>query len=176
VALIGRSAGAHLALLAAYRPGPLSVRAVVSYYGPTDLVDAYAHPPHPDPLHIRKTEETLFGGTPNELPARYREASPITYATHPLPPTLIIQGKRDHTVEARYGARLHERLVATGTTSIYLEIPWAEHAFDAVFNGPSSQLALYHTERFLAWALTTTPSMPGAPVATSGAATACAEP
>jgi hypothetical protein len=34
-----------------------------------------------------------------------------------------------------------------------LEIPWAEHAFDAVFNGPSNQLALYYTERFLAQAL-----------------------
>jgi hypothetical protein len=34
-----------------------------------------------------------------------------------------------------------------------LEIPWAENAFDAVFNGVSNQLPLYYTERFLAWAL-----------------------
>lgn len=153
VALIGRSAGAHLALLAAYAAGPLQVRGVVSYYGPTDLVDAWHNPPHPDPLHIRATVEALMGGTPDEMPERYREASPITYATRPLPPTLLVYGGRDHTVEPRYGARLHQRLTATGTTAAYLEIPWAEHAFDAVFNGPSSQLALFHTERFLAWAL-----------------------
>jgi hypothetical protein len=34
-----------------------------------------------------------------------------------------------------------------------VEIPWAEHTFDAIFNGVSNQLALYYTERFFAWAL-----------------------
>jgi acetyl esterase/lipase len=47
---------------------------------------------------------------------------------------------------------LGERLAANGTPVAYLEIPWAEHAFDEVFNGPSSQVALFYTERFLAWA------------------------
>jgi acetyl esterase/lipase len=163
VAVIGRSAGGHLALMAAYTPGPLAVRAVVSFYGPADLVDAYANPPHPDPLDIRALEVALIGGTPTEMPAAYRDASPISWATHPLPPTLLIYGGRDHTVEPRYGARLRDRLVANGTTAVYLEIPWAEHAFDAVFNGPSSQLALYHTERFLAWALVA-PKAGAAPV------------
>jgi acetyl esterase/lipase len=153
VALIGRSAGGHLALMAAYTPGPLRISAVISYYGPTDLVDAYFNPPHPDPLAIRGLEEALLGGTPREMPERYREASPITLVTHRLPPTLLVYGGRDHTVEPRYGERLAQRLTSSGTTAVYLRIPWAEHAFDEVFNGPSSQLALYHTERFLAWAL-----------------------
>ena len=34
-------------------------------------------------------------------------------------------------------------------TTVYLEIPWADHGFDEVFQGPSNQLALYYTERFL---------------------------
>jgi len=157
VALIGRSAGAHLALLATYMSGPLPVRAVVSYYGPVDLVDAYEHPPHPDPLRIRTVEETLFGGTPAEMPEAYRAASPITYVTRALPPTLLIHGSRDHIVERRYAVRLRDRLLATGTTAVLLDIPWADHAFDEVFNGPSSQLALYHTERFLAWAMSVPP-------------------
>jgi hypothetical protein len=33
------------------------------------------------------------------------------------------------------------------------EIPWAEHAFDALPNGLSGQIALYYTDRFFAWAL-----------------------
>jgi acetyl esterase/lipase len=152
VVLLGRSAGAHLAMLAAYRPSALRVRAVVSYYGPADLIDAYRNPPRPDPLRVRELEEALIGGTPDQQPERYAEASPITYATRPLPPTLLIYGRRDHSVEAKYGARLGERLAATGTPVAYLEIPWAEHAFDEVFNGPSSQVALFYTERFLAWA------------------------
>lgn len=48
---------------------------------------------------------------------------------------------------------MHEQLRSVGNTAILLEIPWAEHAFDAIFHGVSNQLALYYTERFLAWAL-----------------------
>ena len=78
---------------------------------------------------------------------------PISYATRPLPPTLLIYAGRDHVVMPRFGAMLDEQLQATGTVSVLLTIPWAEHAFDAVTGGPSAQLALHHTERFLAWAL-----------------------
>ncbi len=156
IALIGRSAGAHLALLAAYEPQPVNappIRSVVSYYGPADLTDAYLHPPTPDPLHVRATESAFMGGSPAARSGRYRDASPITYAIRQLPPTLLVYGARDHIVEAKYGERLHDRLKATKTTAILLEIPWADHAFDAVPNGISAQLALYHTERFLAWTL-----------------------
>jgi acetyl esterase/lipase len=155
VAVMGRSAGAHLALIAAYTAGPLRIRGVVSYYGPADLVDATLHPPHPDPLDIVDVNRTLLGGSLDEMPDRYRAASPVSYVTLPLPPTLLVHAARDHIVEPRYGQRLRDSLTAHGTTAVYLEIPWADHAFDEVFNGPSSQLALYHTERFLAWALAT---------------------
>ena len=153
VVLLGRSAGAHLAMMAAYRRPPLRVRGVVSYYGPAYLADAYAHPPRPDPLDIRSTEIALLGAPPSTMPARYADASPISFLNHPQPATLLIQGGRDHIVEAEYGPRLREALVRSGSYVAYLEIPWAEHAFDAVFNGPSSQLALYYTERFIAWAV-----------------------
>src|SRR5438270_883194 len=48
IALIGRSSGAHLALLSAYQPD-IHVRAVVSFYGPTDLTRGYWEVPSPDP-------------------------------------------------------------------------------------------------------------------------------
>jgi len=154
LALLGRSSGAQLAMVAAYAPGGPPVRAVVSYYGPVNLVEGYRRPPRPDPLDVRSIEEAFLGGTPDDAPDRYRSASPITYAERPLPPTLLVYAARDHVVEARFGEMLYERLRATGTTSVLLEIPWAEHAFDAVSGGPGAQLSLYHTERFLAWALT----------------------
>jgi acetyl esterase/lipase len=153
VVLIGRSAGAHLAMLAAYRPAALRVRGVISYYGPAFLADAFRHPPSPDPLHIRSVEVAFLGGDPDAMPDRYAAASPFTYVTRAMPPTLLIYGRRDHIVEAKYGDRMHDDLARSGTPVAYLEIPWAEHAFDAVFNGPSSQLALYYTERFIAWAV-----------------------
>jgi acetyl esterase/lipase len=151
--LIGRSAGAHLAMLAAYQPDAPPIRAVVDYYGPVDLTQGYKTPPFPDPINTRAVLKAFMGGSLEELPNQYQIASPINYLTHPLPPTLLIYGGRDHLVEARFGRQMYERLHNSGNTTVFLQIPWAEHAFDAVFNGVSNQLALYYTERFLAWAL-----------------------
>jgi len=153
IALIGRSAGAQLALVAAYQASAPAVRAVVSYYGPTDLVEGWREPPRPDPLDVRAILETYLRGTPDSARDRYREASPVTYASARVPPTLLLYGSRDHVVEARFGRALHDRLRQAGATSVLLEFPWAEHAFDALPNGLSGQISLYYTERFLAWAL-----------------------
>ncbi|MCW5317696.1 alpha/beta hydrolase fold domain-containing protein [Nostoc sp. KVJ3] len=151
--LIGRSAGAHLAMLAAYQPDAPPIRGVVDYYGPVNLSEGYKTPPNPDPINTRAVLKAFMGGSLEEFPNQYEIASPINYLTHPLPPTLLIYGSRDHLVEARFGRQMYERLKNSGNTAVFLQIPWAEHAFDAVFNGVSNQLALYHTERFLAWAL-----------------------
>jgi acetyl esterase/lipase len=153
LAVLGRSSGAQLAMVAAYAPGGPPIRAVVSYYGPVNLVEGYRHPPRPDPLDVRRIQEAFLGGTPDDALDRYRDASPITHADRLLPPTLLVYAAHDHVVEARFGGMLHAKLLATGTTSVLLEVPWAEHGFDAVSGGPSAQLALYYTERFLAWAL-----------------------
>ena len=51
--LFGRSAGAHLAMLAAYKPDATAVRAVVNYYGPVNLTQGYNEPPIPDPINAR---------------------------------------------------------------------------------------------------------------------------
>jgi acetyl esterase/lipase len=155
LALLGRSSGAQLAMVAAYGPAAVPIRAVVSYYGPVDLADGYRNPPNPDPLDVRSIEEAFLGGTPDTAPDRYRDASPISYTSRRAPPSLLIYGGRDHVVLSRFGAQLDERLRATGATSVFLEIPWAEHAFDLIRNGPSGQLSLYYTERFLVWALST---------------------
>ncbi|MGB7414392.1 MAG: alpha/beta hydrolase [Thermosynechococcaceae cyanobacterium] len=151
--LMGRSAGAHLAMLAAYSTPQLAIRGVVNYYGPVDLTEGYLYPPVPDPINSRAVLTDFLGGSPNQLAEQYRQASPITYVTQPLPPTLLIYGRRDHIVQAKYGKQLYQALKATQSQAVYIEIPWADHAFDAVFNGVSNQLALYYTERFIAWAL-----------------------
>lgn len=153
IALLGRSAGAHLATLAAYRAEASLVQAVVSYYGPVDLTAGYADPPSPDPLDIQAVLETFLGGSPAELPESYQVASPINYVTRPLPPTLLVHGNRDHVVKIKFARQMGDRLHSLNSPAALIEIPWAEHAFDSVFSGPSNQLALYYTERFIAWAL-----------------------
>ena len=157
IALIGRSAGAQLAMTAAFRDASPSIRAVVSYYGPVDLVEGWRHPPRPDPLNTREILETFLGGTPDEVPDRYRQASPITYVARTVPPTLLIYGARDHVVEARFGEQLDRAMKKAGATSVLLEIPWSEHAFDYFPTGLGGQLALFYTERFLAWAIANPP-------------------
>ncbi|MBC7972224.1 MAG: alpha/beta hydrolase, partial [Verrucomicrobia bacterium] len=153
VALMGRSAGAHLAMLAAYQPSSIPIRAVVNYYGPVDLTKGYYDLPHPDPINSRAVLKALLGGTPEQFPELYKQASPYNYVQQALPPSLLIYGGRDHLVQSKFGRSLYDRLQAAGNRAVWIEIPWAEHAFDKVFNGVSNQLALYYTERFLAWAL-----------------------
>ena len=147
--LLGRSAGAQLALVAAYEGTPSDVVGVVSFYGPTDLAEGWRVPPRPDPLDARAVLETYLGGTPDQIPEPYRAASPITYVSAKAPPTLLLYGSRDHIVEARFGRMLNDRLRAAGATSFLLELPWSEHAFDALPSGLGGQVSLYYVERFL---------------------------
>jgi acetyl esterase/lipase len=153
VALLGRSAGAHLAMLAAYDPDAPPIRAVVNYYGPVDLAAAYINPPYPDPINTRDILLSFLGGTPDQIPDQYEIASPIHWATRPLSPSLLIYGGKDRIVELKYGRALYQQLQAVNSPVILLKLPWADHAFDVVFHGVSNQLALYYIEQFLVWAL-----------------------
>ncbi len=148
LALIGRSAGAQLAMITALQDP--SVSAVVSYYGPVNLTQGWREPPRPDPIDSRSVLEAYLGGTPDQMPDRYRDASPITHVSAKAPRSLLIYGARDHVVLARFGRQLHDALRAAGAASELIVIPWAEHAFDAIPGGLSGQLSLFHTERFLA--------------------------
>jgi acetyl esterase/lipase len=152
VVLMGRSAGAQLAMIAAYSSA-LPVRAIVNYYGPVNLTVGYRDPPQPDPINSRAVLKAFLGGTPDQKPDLYKKASPYTYIKAKLPPTLLVYGGRDHVVQAKYGQGLRDRLKATDNTAVYVELPWSEHAFDALFSGLGNQLALYYTERFIAWSV-----------------------
>jgi acetyl esterase/lipase len=153
IAIMGRSAGSQLAMLAGYQPGALKFKAVIGYYGPVDLMAGYYDLPRPDPIDVQAILRSYLGGTPEQVGDRYYQASPWQFVTTGLPPSLLVYGDRDHLVESRFGRAMAERLQAEGNQAVYLGIPWADHAFDSVFNGVSNQLTLYYTERFLAWAM-----------------------
>jgi acetyl esterase/lipase len=107
----------------------------------------------PDPINTRAVLEAFLGGNPEQVPQLYRDASPVNYIASNLPPSLLVYPMRDHIVLPKFGRQLYQKLKGAGNQVVLCEIPWAEHAFDAVFQGVSNQLALYYTERFLAWAL-----------------------
>jgi len=150
VALFGRSAGAELALLAGYEPGPLEIRAVVAYYAPVDLVAGYDDPPAPDPANVRRILVTYLGGTPNALPAAYRRASPLTFVRPGLPPTFFICGRRDQLVRIAFQRTMRDALRAHGDHVTAIELPWSDHAFDAIENGLGASIATPATRAFLA--------------------------
>ncbi len=151
--IMGRSAGGHLATLAAYQQDAIPLRAVISYYGAVNLTEGYYDPPSPNPINTKAVLHDFLGGTPAEFPELYDRASPINYPRPNLPPSLLVYGSQDHIVQKKFGKQLYSKLQATNNSVVWLEIPWAEHAFDAVFPGISNQLALYYTERFLAWSI-----------------------
>lgn len=150
VGIMGRSAGGHLATLLAYQPEAFPFKAVVSYYSPVNLTRGYYEPPVPNPLNTTTLLEDFMGGTPAEKAELYQQASPINYVRPNLPPSLLVYAGCDRAVQPQFGQLLSEKLKAQDNSVIFLEIPWAEHAFDTLFSGVSNQLALYYTERFLA--------------------------
>ena len=94
----------------------------------------------------------MLGGTPGELPERYRLLSPISHVGPHCPPTLLLQGTDDIFGLAPSVRHFHQALRAAGATSILVEFPHAEHAFDLVLPriSPVAQAATYDVERFLA--------------------------
>ena len=160
IALLGWSAGAHLAMLIGFQPNLQNgqpVQSLINYYGPVDLAKGYYDIPQPDPIDVQQVLKAFIGGTPAEFPEAYQNASPLTYVAaaqkNALPPSLLIYGGRDHLVEARFGRRLYEAMLESQNRAVWIKIPWAEHAFDKIFNGVSNQMALHFIERFLAQTL-----------------------
>lgn len=162
LALLGRSAGGQLALLAAYaandpslQPDPscgaqdTRVRAVISFYGPTDLTWDYTHPGRPDVIDTPRVLENYLGGSPTDAPQAYVSASPIEHVSAQSPPTLFLHGGHDQLVLAENVERIIPKLAAAGVPYTYVYLPWANHGFDYNFNGWSSQLAQAEISKFL---------------------------
>lgn len=155
IVLLGRSAGGHLALLAAYSTqeeeeeaalppscdAPVAgVRAVVSLYAPTDLKWGYEHPANRRVLDGPGKIRNFVGGTPADAPEAIRLASATTHVNSQTPPTLLIHGGRDQLVSDRHMTLLSERLSQHRVAHRTLLIPYAQHAFDYNFDGWGSQL------------------------------------
>ncbi len=150
IALLGRSAGGQLVLLASTSPEGAGLRAVVACYPAVDLLDGFHDPPHPDPINGAQVMIDYLGGTPEQLPAVYRNASPMFAARAAMPPVLLLHGVRDHVIQIGYLRRYRDVLLAQGGAAALIEVPWAEHGFDQVEQGLGGQFALDCITRFLA--------------------------
>ena len=149
LALLGRSAGGQLALLAAYTANEPAIRGVVSVYGPTDLKFGYEQPAAKGLVDTRGVLESYLGGSPAKADDAYFAASPINFVTASSPPTLLIHGLNDGHVSPEESARLEARLAQAKVKNLFVRLPWATHACDWSFSGPCGQITTYAIERFL---------------------------
>jgi acetyl esterase/lipase len=147
--LLGRSAGAQIALLAAYRQPVSGLKGVVDFYGPADMVWGYSLPANPWVMDSRKVLEDYLGGTYTAVPKNYAASSPIEFVNKHTVPTLIIHGEHDVLVAYEHSIRLNKKLTANGIKHFFLSLPWATHGFDYNLHGPGGQLSTYSVERFL---------------------------
>ncbi|WP_324192826.1 alpha/beta hydrolase [Nocardia transvalensis] len=158
ITVAGASAGGNLALLAAYTTGtgtfppscPVAehpVRAVVSFYGPSDtarlMVDSGS------PSVAGPVESQVFGGSPETAPGAYHATSPLTYVRPGLPPTLQLQGTSDHVVPHGQATLLDERLATVGVPHRTVLLPFAEHGYNLFWGSWPSQINYGVLDQFL---------------------------
>ena len=125
--VIGASAGAHLALLQGYKHTvPVKVKAIIDFFGPTDLTEMYTNPTSPlVPILL----SNIIGGSPTALPMMYQQSSPLNYVTNQSPPTLLLHGGIDIVVSPSQSVLLNNKLTVAGVTHQYLFYPTEGHGW-----------------------------------------------
>lgn len=135
IALIGGSAGGHLAMMVGYSNGSSEfdggctadstndrVQAVVNIYGPCDLTTPFA---------ISTSVVIKFLGTTfAESPQVYQQASPLTWLTADDPPTLIFHGTIDEIVPVSQSDTLKARLDRLAIANAYHRLKGWPHTMD----------------------------------------------
>jgi acetyl esterase/lipase len=156
LALLGLSAGAHLALLAHLvrdvpelrpeLPAELAgvaedVRCIVAHYGPYYLARRKAVGDW-DPVGDLLGEHA-------EEPAWLRLASPVHHAAAAAVPIQLVHGTGDEIVSYRESVRMHEALLAAGKECELLLLEGAPHAFQMEWRGDANRRANAAMDAFL---------------------------
>jgi acetyl esterase/lipase len=142
--LLGASAGGHLALLQAYKyAAPIRPKAVVSFFGPTDMAGMY---------NAQTTNLTILGmqllmnGTPASNPVNYQQTSPITFAGPQSMPTLLLHGGVDDIVPVAQSTSLRDKLVANSIPVEYYFFPTEGHG---IWSPANTSIAYNKVEAFI---------------------------
>lgn len=122
IVLLGASAGAHMALLQAYKYASPKIKAVVSFFGPTDMTALY----NSSSANTKFGLQLLLGGTP-ATSAMYQQSSPVNFIDAQDPPTIIFHGATDAIVNVAQSNLLKEKLQAAGITHQLTVYPGLGH-------------------------------------------------
>jgi dipeptidyl aminopeptidase/acylaminoacyl peptidase len=117
VAITGTSYGGYSAWHAVTRFPVKLVAAAAPICGMTDLIVDY-NTTRPD---LRGLSEEMMGGSPMEVPDKYRERSPINYVSQIKGKLLIVQGQQDPNVTPENVRFVRKALDSAGITYEVLE-------------------------------------------------------
>jgi acetyl esterase/lipase len=144
IGVTGGSAGGHLALMVAYtaddeyfKPAGFypsvsdRVQAVVDMYGPTDLLTREKTDSTGKPAGVLNNGSAVkyIGFTRDQRADLWEKASPVNYITPDDPPTLILHGLRDTTVDYHQSTELDSLLGLAGKTHEIILLENTGHTF-----------------------------------------------
>ena len=159
IAIIGSSAGGHLAALVGVTNGnrdlegrvgnhldqSSAVQAIVSYYGASNLTSILSQST-PHGLKMRKPAlQLLLGGQPDQKPDLARLASPVFHLDPKDPPLFLLHGDADPQMPPEQSSEFAAAYRKLGLTVEHLSLP------DAVHGGPEfcDRANLGRVRRFL---------------------------
>lgn len=159
----GSSAGGHLAALLGTTSGledldgevgshldqASRVRAVIDYYGPSDLWTMWQQPGFESHGAPGSPESRLLGATLRDNPDLAAYASPTTYVSVDDPAFLIVHGTNDRVVPPQQSELLHEYLVGTGLQSSVHFLEGAGHGGPQFISPAVEELAAEFFENHL---------------------------
>ena len=123
--VLGASAGAQLALLHSYKNDPNKhVKAVVDFFGPTDLVSIWNQG-----LLQQIALIAVIGQSYSQDSTMYKQSSPINFVNAQNPPTIALQGGLDDIVIPVQTTMLIDKLNAAGVTNQLVIYPNEGHGF-----------------------------------------------
>lgn len=113
--LLGASAGAHMALLQAYKYSSPKILTVVDFFGPTDMVDLYNF--YSSNVSDQALFQLLMNGTPTSNASLYAQSSPLSFVTAQSCPTIIFHGTADVVVPISESISLKNKLGSFGVAN-----------------------------------------------------------
>ncbi len=147
IAIMGESAGGHLASLAGVAGEERqfdvgenlnessAVSCVVDWYGPVDFTKfGNGNPVSPESL--------LMGATAENDPEKARAVSPVSYVSPKTPPFLILHGDSDHLVPVEQSRELYALLRENNVDATLVELVGTDHGGPAFTTSEVKQIIL----------------------------------
>ena len=126
IVLAGASAGGYLALLQSYKHNESgSIKAVVTYFPPTDLRELFGFS-----VFTKLLLTGLFRGSPDQAPELYEEGNPLKYISASSVPTVFFHGELDNVVPIQQSYLLEGKLKERGVPFYKEYLPNQGHGFN----------------------------------------------